>query len=91
MATPVPTNTAPLTARGAVEATGGRLVHVRGGSERAVGITSDSRAVAPGAAFVALRGEKYDGHDYVAMAIQAGASIVVVENGRAAEALRGRP
>ncbi len=42
-------------------------------------IAGDSRAVRPGTLFVALRGERVDGHDYVADAIARGASAVVVE------------
>jgi UDP-N-acetylmuramoyl-tripeptide--D-alanyl-D-alanine ligase len=82
MATAIPANAAPLTVWGAAAATGGRVV--RGGDDRAVGITSDSRAVRPGAAFVALRGERHDGHDHVAAAVTAGAALVVVEKGRTA-------
>jgi UDP-N-acetylmuramoyl-tripeptide--D-alanyl-D-alanine ligase len=37
-------------------------------------LTADSRAVVPGALFVALRGEHVDGHDYVAAAVAAGAA-----------------
>ena len=33
------------------------------------GISIDSRTVAPGDAFVAIRGERFDGHDYVAAAL----------------------
>ena len=45
----------------------------------AFGITTDSRAVVPGQLFVALRGETFDGHDYVARAIEAGAVAAVVD------------
>lgn len=45
----------------------------------AFGITTDSRAVVPGQLFVALRGETFDGHNYVAAAISAGAVAAVVE------------
>jgi UDP-N-acetylmuramoyl-tripeptide--D-alanyl-D-alanine ligase len=82
MATPIPTNHAPLDARTAAEAAGGRVVHVRGGRV-ARGVTTDSRAVEPGCAFVALRGDRYDGHEYVEAAIDAGAVLLVVEYGRA--------
>ncbi len=85
MGTPVPANTASLTARSAAEATGGTVRSVReqtGHGVVAHGITSDSRAVFPGCAFVALRGDRYDGHDYVGAAIQGGAGLVVVERGR---------
>ncbi len=46
----------------------------------AVGITTDSRAVGPGQLFVALRGEKFDGHDFVAAAIAAGCVAAVVDD-----------
>ena len=82
MATPVPMNTAPLTAWSAAAATGGRLARVRDPDTMARGITSDSRAVTPGCAFVALRGERYDGHDYVDAAVRGGAGLVVVQKGR---------
>jgi UDP-N-acetylmuramoyl-tripeptide--D-alanyl-D-alanine ligase len=37
-------------------------------------LTADSRTVTPGALFVALRGERADGHDFVAAATAAGAA-----------------
>src|ERR1700733_10448538 len=83
--TPVPPNSARLTAWSAAAATGGTVrfarEHGRDGAATR-GITSDSRAVFPGCAFVALRGDRYDGHDYVGAAIQGGAALVVVEKGR---------
>ncbi len=82
MATPIPTNHASLDARAAAEAAEGRIV-VASGGRIARGVTTDSRAVAPGCAFVALRGERHDGHDYVHAAIDAGAVLVIVESGRA--------
>lgn len=45
-------------------------------------IEIDSRAVRPGALFVALRGTHTDGHRFVADAIAHGAAAVVVEEGR---------
>ena len=42
-------------------------------------LTADSRQVIPGALFVALRGENYDGHDYIADAVEQGAGAVVCE------------
>ncbi|HUU42523.1 MAG TPA: UDP-N-acetylmuramoyl-L-alanyl-D-glutamate--2,6-diaminopimelate ligase [Planctomycetota bacterium] len=50
-----------------------------GGDVDVTRITHDSREVTPGTLFVALVGEKLDGHDYVARAVEAGASAVVVE------------
>ncbi len=43
------------------------------------GITADSRKVQPGWAFVAIRGEKIDGHTFIAQALRQGASAVVVD------------
>jgi len=44
-------------------------------------ISTDTRAISPGALFVALRGERYDGHDYLAEAAAAGAAAAVVRSG----------
>lgn len=41
-------------------------------------ITTDTRNIAKGQLFVALRGERFDGHDYLEQAVNAGASAVVV-------------
>src|SRR5688572_7507505 len=43
------------------------------------GVTHDSRQVAPGAIFVALRGMKADGAAFAGQAVAAGASAVVAE------------
>jgi UDP-N-acetylmuramoyl-tripeptide--D-alanyl-D-alanine ligase len=43
------------------------------------GIATDSRTVAPGQLFVALRGERFDAHDFVADVATRGAAAVVVE------------
>ena len=45
------------------------------------GVTHDSRRVAPGAVFVALRGLKMDGADFAPQAIAAGAAAIVSERG----------
>jgi UDP-N-acetylmuramoyl-tripeptide--D-alanyl-D-alanine ligase len=44
-------------------------------------VLTDTRAIEPGALFVALVGERFDGHDYVDAAIAAGATGVVVCEG----------
>jgi UDP-N-acetylmuramoyl-tripeptide--D-alanyl-D-alanine ligase len=64
------------TAADAAAATGGRATS----SWRAGGVAIDSRAVEPGDLFVALRGPKNDGHDYVAGALAAGAAAVLVDH-----------
>ena len=42
-------------------------------------VSTDSRTLAPGALFVALSGERFDGHDYVARARENGAAAALVE------------
>jgi UDP-N-acetylmuramoyl-tripeptide--D-alanyl-D-alanine ligase len=56
--------------------TGGRL-HRATGEERVTSVEFDSRAVSRGALFLALPGERADGHAYAAAAVAAGASAVL--------------
>jgi UDP-N-acetylmuramoyl-tripeptide--D-alanyl-D-alanine ligase len=49
------------------------------GAEVGGPVVIDSRAVVPGALFVALRGERADGHDFAAAAVAAGAAGVLAE------------
>ena len=42
-------------------------------------VQTDTRQLQPGAVFVALRGERFDGHDYLEVAQQAGAIAAIVE------------
>jgi UDP-N-acetylmuramoyl-tripeptide--D-alanyl-D-alanine ligase len=53
---------------------GTRLSGPDDGAAVITALTADSRSVIPGALFVALRGERVDGHDYVAAAAAAGAA-----------------
>lgn len=46
---------------------------------KVTGISTDTRTLMPGNAFVALRGERFDGHNNVQEALQKGASLIVVE------------
>jgi len=49
------------------------------GDDTAFGVvTSDSRALEPGALFVALRGERFDGHQFVPEALERGAAAALV-------------
>jgi UDP-N-acetylmuramoyl-tripeptide--D-alanyl-D-alanine ligase len=53
---------------------------VLGGANAAFGaVLSDSRALEPGALFVALRGERFDGHEFVPEAQRRGAAGALVE------------
>ncbi|MCP9472259.1 MAG: UDP-N-acetylmuramoyl-L-alanyl-D-glutamate--2,6-diaminopimelate ligase [Nitrospira sp.] len=42
-------------------------------------VTDDSRSVPPGSVFVAVKGERVDGHEYVPAAVKAGAVALVLE------------
>ena len=49
---------------------------------RLAGVSIDSRAVGRGQLFIAIRGPRHDGHDFVAAALQAGAEAAVVASDR---------
>ncbi len=56
------------------------------------GVSTDSRTVKPGELFVALRGESFDGHAFLAAAAAAGADAAVVAEGATLpEQARGLP
>ena len=44
-------------------------------------VQTDSRKVKPGDTFIAIKGEKYDGHDFIENAINNGASKIIAEHG----------
>ncbi len=78
-----------FTARELAAATGGRWL---GDPAAPVeGISTDTRAIPAGSAFVALRGERFDGHDFLAEAARSGASGAVVARGRAVAGPPGLP
>ncbi|MBG1231959.1 UDP-N-acetylmuramoylalanyl-D-glutamyl-2,6-diaminopimelate--D-alanyl-D-alanine ligase [Aestuariivirga litoralis] len=61
-----------------VAATGG---HVEGNTSASMnGVSIDSRSIAPGDIFVAIKGDTHDGHDFVPKALSAGAGIAIVSN-----------
>ena len=43
------------------------------------GISTDSRTIVPNNLFIPLRGDKYDGHDYIDKAIEYGAAAIISE------------
>src|ERR671916_760979 len=68
----------------------GRLnVLERTGDQGAVitGLTDDSRNVERGSLFVAVKGERADGHDFLNRVVAAGAAAVVVERSRAVDSI----
>jgi UDP-N-acetylmuramoyl-tripeptide--D-alanyl-D-alanine ligase len=70
--------------------TGGRL-HRASGDERVTAVEFDSRAIGPGGLFVALPGERVDGHAYAAAATAAGAAGVLAGREVDAPAVIARP
>jgi UDP-N-acetylmuramoyl-tripeptide--D-alanyl-D-alanine ligase len=52
----------------------------------AMGYSIDSRTLNPGDLFIALQGERFDGHDYVAAALEKGAVAAIVQAGRTVNA-----
>jgi UDP-N-acetylmuramoyl-tripeptide--D-alanyl-D-alanine ligase len=43
------------------------------------GINTDSRSIEPGQAFLALKGDNFNGHDFIDMAIEKGAATLIVD------------
>ena len=78
-------NRVPLSFGDVAAATGGQLI--RGHETQPVeGISIDSRTLVPGDLFVAIRGERFDGHRFVADAFARGALGAVVDAGGGGEA-----
>ncbi|QKV20474.1 UDP-N-acetylmuramoylalanyl-D-glutamyl-2,6-diaminopimelate--D-alanyl-D-alanine ligase [Oricola thermophila] len=63
-----------------VDAMGARPVRELPGA--VTGISIDSRTLQPGDAFFAIKGDKFDGHDFATAAAAAGASVLVVSEGK---------
>lgn len=79
MATPIPANKVQLHREQVLAVTEGDASGPDW--ESASGVVTDSRAVERGNLFVALRGEQFDAHRFVAQAMDAGAAAVLVERG----------
>jgi UDP-N-acetylmuramoyl-tripeptide--D-alanyl-D-alanine ligase len=63
-----------------VAATGGRPSGTM--PEGITGITIDSRTIAPGEAFFAIKGDRVDGHDFAGVAVANGAVLLVVSEAK---------
>ena len=69
-----------LTVKWVADAVGGRVVS--GEPDHVVGhVTTDSRSLRPGDFFLALRGERFDGHEFVSDVLSRGATGAIVERG----------
>lgn len=67
-------------------ATGGRAQDVTGKTIGSISI--DSRELGPEALFVAIKGDRFDGHDFVETALANGAAAALVSDGRSTGARR---
>jgi UDP-N-acetylmuramoyl-tripeptide--D-alanyl-D-alanine ligase len=76
MASTIPANQARFTRDELIEATG---VGCGAFDGEVSGVFTDSRAELAGGLFVALRGERFDGHAYASLAVQKGARVLLVE------------
>ncbi|MBI3819599.1 MAG: UDP-N-acetylmuramoyl-tripeptide--D-alanyl-D-alanine ligase [Planctomycetes bacterium] len=76
----------PISLASVLEATGARVMH--GPRESTfTSISTDSRQPQPGALFIALRGERFDGNGFALDAFARGAAAALVDSGRAPHAL----
>ncbi len=62
----------------AVAATGARVFDAQR-APASLRVVTDTRTLQPGEAFLALRGERFDGHEYTAQAVDAGASALILD------------
>ena len=73
------------------EAAVGAGGEVRGANTCFAAVSSDTRTIKQGALFVALRGERFDGHEYLAAARERGAVAAMVDRGAPEPAAGGEP
>jgi UDP-N-acetylmuramoyl-tripeptide--D-alanyl-D-alanine ligase len=78
MGTPIPRNSAAFSLGQVAAVTGGRLLAGDPG-QTVTGVSTDSRSLEKGNLFVALRGEKHDGHRFLEQAAESGAGGLLVQ------------
>jgi len=66
-----------LTLDEVLKATGGKLLSGKG-DLAFTGVTTDTRAIEPGALFIPLKGERFDGHTFIEQAALKGASAFLI-------------
>ncbi|MGC1381697.1 MAG: UDP-N-acetylmuramoyl-tripeptide--D-alanyl-D-alanine ligase, partial [Candidatus Baltobacteraceae bacterium] len=66
----------------AVAATGATLLE-RSAAPATLRISTDTRTMQPGDAFLALHGERFDGHEYLAEAVRCGAALLILDRPQA--------
>ncbi len=75
----------PWSAHRILEAVGGERVPTTTPPRPITGITTDTRTLAGGECFVALRGETHDGHRFVPTALAGGAAALIIDRSRTEE------
>lgn len=63
-----------------VKATGGKLIKQSSKKASVTIISTDTRDIVSGSAFVALKGKNFDGHDFISKALENGANSVLVSD-----------
>ncbi len=63
-----------LTVEEILKATGGTVL--RSGASAFTGVSIDSRSINPGELFIAIRGERFDGHDFITASLTGSGAIV---------------
>lgn len=58
---------------------------------QAIGVSTDSRTLRPGDLFIALTGDRFEGHHFVKEAAQKGAVALIISGRKAAEGIGGIP
>jgi len=81
MGTPIPLNAASFDLKEILKVTGGTLLATSevGPDATIISISTDTRTLTPGSLFVALPGERFDGHNYLETAATNGARVALVE------------
>lgn len=67
-----------FTTKEIAQATGGELI---GADVKVKCVSTDTRTIEPGALFVAVKGERFDGNDYIEQAAQNGAAAAISDRG----------
>ncbi len=74
----MPTEWGDITAEEIVPSIRGKLISGDPGSVL-TGLSTDSRQIRPGQLFLALKGERFDGHDFIEKAVNEGAVCIIAE------------
>src|SRR4051794_20694231 len=71
-----------LTAEWVAAAMAGQIAGGTGGRQEVSGVSIDTRTMRAGELYIGIRGDRFDGADFSAAAVEAGATGIVVPRGR---------